>query len=614
MPRRRKQSSDDKMTVRQQARALLAVAKISFTSAPGAVLFKLFGAIITAVLPLATTYYAALTTSALADAYAGNSEAGNKAIVYVLITAALGLAMTIWRTVDQYIQTKMRYIIEAKVSDRMYEQFLGLSFAQYDDKKTADLYDKAQRFTSFFAYIFDQLASIIAQLITMIAGIIALVSVNAWLALGILLAIIPGVVIQFKLSRAQIAHWNKNVDTRRTQHRIEWEMLQPNVISELRVYGMVKHLMDLRARMRDKDQRYRIQFERQYLGKRLLSDGIEVAAEVGALVWTVLQIIHHAMPLGQFVFVQQIVSRAMGSAGSFVSQLGTIDEDIANLFDYEKFMRLPLAENGTTVITDVPDRIRFDDVSFAYQSRPDQSVLKNVSLDITRGQRIAIVGENGAGKSTLIKLLTGLYTPTSGVIYLDKTDMKNIAISSWHQKLGVLQQMPLQYTFATVRNNVWFGDVAKMPDDTAIDEALRQAEAYEFTHDLPRALDNYVNVWMEDDDGNKGVDLSGGQWQRLALARNFYRNAPIIILDEPTSAIDALAESRIFKRLFGEKDKTIITVSHRLTTVEKADQIYMLEDGRLVESGTHEELVKKRGRYYRMFESQLRNDEREEKS
>lgn len=611
MPRRSKKSTEDKMTIRQQATALLAVAKISFTSAPGAVLFKLCGAIVTAVLPFVTAYYAALTTTALAEAYGGDAAAGSRAITYVIITAGLGLFMTVWRTIDQYIQTKMRYIIEAKVSDHMYKKFLELSFAQYDDKATADLYDKAQRFTSFFAYIFDNLASIIAECITMIAGIVALISVNAWLALAILAAIIPGVVIQFKLSRAQIAHWNKNIDTRRTQHRIEWELLQPNVISELRVYGMIRHLMNLRALMREKDERYRIEFERKYIAKRLLSDAIEAIAEVGSLLWTVVQIIHHAMPLGQFVFVQQVVSRAMSSASSFVSQLSSIDEDIANLFDYEKFIRLPTATGGTIPVSDDPASIRFEDVSFAYQSRKDEMVLRDITLEITKGQHVAIVGENGAGKSTLIKLLTGLYAPTSGAIYIDGENMQNIDIASWHQKLGVLQQSSLQYAFATARDNVWFGNVSTKPSDEAINEALRQAEAYEFILDLPRGLDNYVNVWMEDDKGNKGVDLSGGQWQRLALARNFYRDAPIVILDEPTSAIDALAESRIFKRLFREKDKTIVTISHRLTTIEKADVIYMLEDGRIVEQGTHDELIQKRGRYYRMFESQLRIDEKE---
>jgi ATP-binding cassette subfamily B protein/ATP-binding cassette subfamily C protein len=169
----------------------------------------------------------------------------------------------------------------------------------------------------------------------------------------------------------------------------------------------------------------------------------------------------------------------------------------------------------------------------------------------------------------------------------------------------VLTQNATEYGFATARNNIYFGDVSKPFDQKRFDQAVDWAEARTFLEKLPQKYDNYLRAWMEDSEGNKGVDLSGGQWQRLALARNFYRDSPIIILDEPTSAIDALAESRIFKSLFNAKDKTIITISHRLTTVKKADVIYVLQEGALAEQGTHAELVKRKGEYFKIFESQL---------
>ena len=136
-------------------------------------------------------------------------------------------------------------------------------------------------------------------------------------------------------------------------------------------------------------------------------------------------------------------------------------------------------------------------------------------------------------------------------------------------------------------------------------EAVQGAEAQVFLEKLPKGYDTFVHQWMEHDDGTSGIELSGGQQQRLSLARNFYRDSPIIILDEPTSAIDALAESRIFRRLLNAKDKTIVTISHRLTTVQKADRIYVIEDGRIVEAGTHQELVARRSAYHQLFESQL---------
>lgn len=596
------------MSLKDQARSIWRVAKLSFQTSPGAVLFKLGGAVFSAVLPFVTTLFAALTTTALVEAYNGDESAQSNVLFYVLITAGIGLFSLVWQSVDRYIQESMRYRVESKVSDMMYEQFLSLDFWRYDDKETADLYDKAQKFAQFFAWIFDRLASIVSQLITMIVGVAALLYVNVWLSLFVLIAIIPGVYLQFKLSRTQIAHWNKNVDTRRTRSMIEWHLLQPDSITELRMYGMIRYLLDLRARMRNKDEKARIEFERKYIFKQLGADMLQTAAEVGSLVWVTFEIINRQQPVGQFLYVQLVVSRALWSATSFISQLSTIDEDVANLFDYERFMQLSRRNEGAVKQMRPPKEITVDMVSFSYPGQ-DQLVLKDISLTIHEHEHVAIVGENGAGKSTLIKLLAGLYRPTSGSITVDGKNLANIDIESWHAQIGVLQQDFTKYPFATARENVLFGNVEKQ-DEKELSNALASAEAAEFTAKLPKGLDNYVNNWMEDDEGNKGVDLSGGQWQRLALARSFYRDAPVLVLDEPTSAIDALAEARIFRRLFKETDKTIITISHRLTTVEKADMIYMLENGQIVEQGTHKELVALKGKYYTVFYDQLHESER----
>ncbi len=604
MPRKRKTSTDKKLTGRQIAGAMWNVATTTFHAAPSAVVIQLVGSIVTAVLPILTTYFAALTTTALADAYAGSEEAGRQAIVYVIITAGLGVLMTAWRTLENYVSQLMRYKVEAAMTDRMYEHFLKLDFWRYDDKETADKYDKAQQFARFFPYVFNQLGTIITALVTLVISIGALAIVSWWLSVIVLVAVIPGLFIQLRLSRLSSNHWKQTVDTRRTKNMIEWNVLQPRLMAELRLYNVVRYLLDLRMKLRDEDEKTRIDFERKYMIRKFGADLIEAAAEVAALVWVTLQIIAREQPIGQFVYVQQIVSRALGAANNLVSTFGQIDEDLANLYEYQEFMELDVASQPTKELAGPPDIITVKDVSFRYP-KATNLVLKSVSMTIKRGQHVAIVGENGSGKSTLIKLLTGLYRPIDGEILLDDVSLRDIDIASWHRQLGVLQQDFIQYGFATARDNVWYGEVSKSFDKERFDQALVDAEAKEFIEELPKGADNYVHQWMEDEDGNPGQDLSGGQWQRLALARNFYRDAPIIILDEPTSAIDALAESRIFKRLFKQRDKTIITISHRLTTVEKVDIIYMFEDGEVVERGTHTELVAKRGRYYRMFEAQL---------
>lgn len=593
-----------KLTPRQYFHAIFKVAAVTYKAAPLAVIVQLIGAIITAVLPIITTFFAAQATTALAEAYAGTAGSGDRAIMYVVVTALLGIVMVAWRSVEQYVSQSMRYRVEAAISDHMYEHFLSLDFWRYDDKDTADLYDRATDFSRFFPYVFDRISSLVTQFITMIAGLVALSFVSWWLSALVLVAIIPGIYIQFKLSRTQVAHRNANVTTRRSRYMIEWMLGNQRITAELRLYSVVKHLLGLRKKLRDKDEKERIEFERQYIFKRLGADALEAGAELAALIFTAFQIIGRVQPIGQFIYVQQVVSRALNGANGFVAQISTLDEDLANLFDYQEFMELPVGNRDGKKLKTLPEVIRFEDITFRYPNS-ERDVLRGISLEIKKGQHVAIVGENGAGKSTFVKLLTGLYDPSKGRIFLDNEDLQNISIESWHHQFSVLQQDAASYNFASLKDNVYYGNVNKPLDDDRLNEALKKAEASQFVAKLPRGVDTYIDTWMEDEDGNKGTELSGGQWQRLALARNFYRDSPLIILDEPTSAIDALAESRIFKRLFADKKRTVVTISHRLTTVEKADIIYMFEDGAVVEKGTHPELVKKQGAYYRMFESQL---------
>lgn len=594
------------MTVREQLRAIAGVASLSVRIAPGAVLFKLFGAVCNALIPLAITYYAAKTTTALAAAYSGDDMAQHQVISYIIVTAALGLVMTTWYSLDNYAQGKMRYMVEARISARMYEHFLSLDFWRYDDKSTIDRYDRAIQFSRFYAYVFDRVATIVSQLISAVSAIAALVLISAPLALFMLLALLPGVYIQFRLSRSQIQHWNKNVENRRMLNMLEYLISRPRSISELRLYGMVGYLLRRRTELKDKDELQRIEIERKTVPLTLLSDVLQAGASLIALLWIVRQIVNRQEPVGQFLYVQQIVSRAMSSADGLVSTISSIDEDIANMFDYQQFMLLPTRKAGGQVLSGAPALVEFRDVSFRYPGKRSPDVLQQISLAIPRGKRVAIVGENGAGKSTLVKLLTGLYDPTQGQVLLDGMAVKDVDISSWHRQLGVLQQEYIGYDFATARDNVVFGDTQAPFDAERFAKALADAEATEFLAKLPNGVDSYVSTWMEDDKGNKGVDLSGGQWQRLALARDFYRAAPIVILDEPTSAIDALAEARIFKRLFERQDRTVVTISHRLSTIKKADVIYMLKEGKLVEQGTHDQLIAHRGEFYRMFESQIK--------
>lgn len=594
-----------KLTTRQYLRAIAKVGAMSFRLSPAAGIVQLLDSVIQAVLPIATTYFAALTTTALADAYAGKEDATRQVLVYILITSGISVVMLLWNSVSNYVSQKTRYVIEAAVEDAMMLQFGSLPFALYDDKDVVDLQEKARRFSYQFSYIFNTIGSLIVGIVSVIGSVVALAFVNPWLALAVLVAVVPGLVIQVQLARQQARHWEGNITNRRRQGNLSWMLKDSRNLAEMRIYGVLKHLLKMNATMREVDEKQRLDYELKSIWKQTLADTGQALVELGALIWIVLQIVDRAQPVGQFLFVQQMVNRAMGQASSLARQLGQADEDLANLVDYQGFMELPTEVQRPRRLTQVPEKIEVDGLSFVYP-KTDRAVLQDISLTITRGQHIAIVGENGAGKSTLIKLIMGLYDATEGEVRVDGVPLRDVQPESWHGYIAMLGQDFISYYFATIDENIEFGDVSKPVDRSKLSKAMADAEFKTVVEKLEHEGGTYIERWMADNnDEATAIELSGGQYQRLALARNFYRDSPVIILDEPTSAIDALAEARIFKRLFADKHKTIITISHRLSTVEKADVIYMLEAGKLVEHGTHSELVAARGAYFHMFESQL---------
>ena len=584
--------------------ALWNVIKISVSISKSSIFFKAFNAILNSVMPLLTAFFAAQTTTNLAAAFTGTPGAREKVLFFVIATALLGLATAGLASLSSYIDQIVRFKIESRISDMLYEHFVQLDFWRYDDKKTNDLFEKSQSFINFFAYVLDRAARLFEHLVGMIAALVGLAFISPWLSLALVLAIAPGLVLEYKMSRLQIGHWRKHVTERRKMRYIEYNIIQPNTISELRLYNLAKKMLTLRKMYRDKDQGGRLEFERRFIKWRFLGDMLQSLVQLGSLMWIVVRISERIYPIGQFIFVQQLVGRALGSANSLVSEIGSADEDFAKLYEYNEFMSIPKTKTGTKKLGNIVESIRFENVSFSYPSTA-KKVLNGISLEIKAGDHVAIVGENGAGKTSFIKLLLGFYRPTSGQIYINNALLSDMNLSEWHKKTGVLLQDFGKYIFATIGENITFGDIDRKPTKQRIETAMEAAEATQMIGELPHGLDTPAATWFEEDEG---IQLSGGQWQRTALARNFFRQAPVVILDEPTSAIDANAEANIFDRLFDKSNKnTVITISHRLTTIENADIIYVFKNGKIVQQGVHSELSKDiNGEYFKMFRRQIK--------
>ena len=594
-----------KLSPKNYPRALARTLKLAYKAAPLALYIRIADIIIGAAIPLVLTILASQTATSLVDLYNGVEGALPLSITLVVATTLVGLLLIMWSNISSYLDRIIRFKVELGISTSMYLRFAQLDFWRYDDKDTIDTYDKAVRFSDLFAYTYATIGRIVSDIVAVIVSVVALVFINPFIALIVLIAVIPGIIVQVTLARKQAAHWDAHISHRRESNYIEYNLLQPTAISELRIYNIASFLLDRRKQLIKADEKGSLQIEKQSLKWQLLSSGILGVAEIVSLVWIVLLIAAKEQAVGQFIFVQQMVSRALSSATAMASSLGRLDEDLANLSDYDTFMNIPLQESDKPLLGSVAS-IRIENLSFTYPNA-SRETLKDISFDVPIGSHIAIVGENGAGKSTLIKLILGLYNPSKGHILINDNDLSSFDPLSWHNNLGVLQQDFIRYQTSTIRENITYGNTRiRHSTDSRTHDAMIDSDAKGFVDKLPKGLDTRASSWYLEENDNEAAMLSGGQWQRIALARNFYRRAPIIILDEPTSAIDAIAESKIFKRLLSHrKDQTVITISHRLTTVQKADMIIVLKDGEVAEMGTHAELVTRQGEYMRMFEEQL---------
>jgi ABC-type multidrug transport system fused ATPase/permease subunit len=248
---------------------------------------------------------------------------------------------------------------------------------------------------------------------------------------------------------------------------------------------------------------------------------------------------------------------------------------------------------------ETPPEIEFKDVKFSYPNSKE-IIFANFNLKINSGEKVAIVGPNGAGKSTLTKLIARLYDPQEGEILINQKDLKELKIDDWYKNMGLLFQDFKIYDPLTVEENIYIGKSVKPLDKKKVIEASKNADAYKFIQKYPKKFNTFMNDRYEG-----GIQPSKGQKQKIAIARFFYRNAPLAIFDEPTSAIDAESEYKIFNRIYDFfKNKTVIIISHRFSTVRNADRIIVLDEGKIIEEGSHKELIAMNGKYAKAFRLQ----------
>jgi ATP-binding cassette subfamily B protein len=327
-----------------------------------------------------------------------------------------------------------------------------------------------------------------------------------------------------------------------------------------------------------------------------------VLAYYGAYVLIIVRTVAGALSVGDLTFLSGSFNRLQNQVQNFLSTFTRITESALYLQDYFDFLAIrPGITDGPDAV-DPPDRIRegirFENVGFRYPGT-DVWAVRNVSFSLKAGEKLALVGENGAGKTTLVKLLARMYDPSEGAIYLDGTDIRTFRIEAYRKMIGVIFQDYVRFSF-TAGENIAVGQIEESGRREQIVGSAEKSLADPVIRKLPGQYEQMLGKRFAE-----GVDLSGGEWQKIALARAYMRDAQLVILDEPTAALDARAEFEVFKR-FAEltAGKTAVIISHRFSTVRMADRILVLKNGQMHELGTHDELLAKQGLYAELFQLQ----------
>jgi len=558
------------------------------------------------MLPAAMAWVGALIIDAVIAATKATQDSGvismSRVFMLVAIEAMIVAALTGAQRGISLCQALLRAQLGQRVNVMILEKALTLELAQFEDAEFYDKLTRARREASSRPLSLVKRTFGLAQnLVSLLSYGVLLVQFSPWAVAVLLVAGLPAFFAETKFSGEAFRLFRWRSPETRMQLYLETVLAREDNVKEVKLFGLGPLLLN----------RYRDIFHRLYKADRALAirrDGwgfvlglIGTFALYGAYAWIAVAAVASRITLGQMTMYLMLFRQGQSAVSAILSAIGGMYEDNLYLSTLYEFLETPVvatsASKEQSLLPD--DGIRFESVSFTYPGA-SQPALMDIDLHIRPGESLALVGENGSGKTTLIKLLTRLYRPDQGRILLDGMDLNDWQEGALRQRIGVIFQDFSRYQFL-VGENIGVGDVRHFEDEERWREAAGKGMADAIVESLPAGYSTQLGKWFKD-----GQELSGGQWQKIALSRAFMRtDADILVLDEPTASMDAAAEAKIFEHFRKlTQNRIAILISHRFSTVRMASQIVVIENGRIIERGSHEDLINLDGHYARLFSLQ----------